>query len=890
MRPFSRPAVALLGLLVLGTRWHDTRAGGTLAAQQPRPSPWAAFVEPDFPFFSSVLDARRLGSGWPTDNLTSRGLVLNLGHGLWACVDLDLLRVSAIWMGAGVTPVSMAQVSYQVAGVKAPEGQGTLPAIDGVPWIATGLYAGWQSAEDGAPVSFADPRPVGQDPRELGRGPLDPALGRFTAVRLTQDGVVLEYEVRGIPVEERIGARLDAGDPVIERRFRLGPTPRALWVVLGGSDATAGDALTVALSDTRAATLTRQPNGLYAIRIGAAPTPIEFAVAIRQRGTARPPDLQPARSEAPPSARWPEPVMTQGTMAPSRGAYVVDRIPIPTDNPWRRNVRLADVAFARDGRAAAVTFDGDVWTIDGLRGDLGRVTWRRFASGLHEPLGLVFREADLFVFDRNGLWRLGDTDGNGEADRHELFSHAFAQTAETREFAMSVRLGPDGSFVIAKGGQQLTSIGRDNGTVLRIAADGRSTSRLGYGLRQPFAAVHPRTGLVTASDQQGNYVPATPLHEIRDEQYYGFIPLILPKEQYPAPIAEPVTWIPHAISASAAGQVWLTGARMGSIDDGLVLLNYYRPEALLVRVDDATRPTQGAVVSLTRDFDFAPLAGSVNPTDGQLYVAGFQIWGTDAAAISGLARVRFTGSPSTLPRAVVPMQEGVHLTFDVPLDRRAASDPANYSAERWNYRRSAEYGSPHLSLYLRNGQDTMVPSSAVVSRDGRSVFIGLPDMRPVMQMRLGWTLKTATGETFDQTAYFTVRAMAPFGTIAAGFDTRTIDLTPRPPTPSATPAAADAASGQRIATRMGCLGCHSVDGSVVGRVGPSWKGLAGSTRGFSNGGTAVADAAYLRRSILTPAAEVVAGFEQSDAGMPSYAGALTDADIEALVLFIQSLK
>src|SRR5688572_5647103 len=117
------------------------------APQQPPPaatSRWADFVEPDFPFFSSVLDARGLGAGWPADNLTPRGLILNLGNGLWACFDTDLLRVSAIWSGTGVTPVSMAQVSYHNAGERSPIGQGRLPTIAGTAWLATGLYPGWQ--------------------------------------------------------------------------------------------------------------------------------------------------------------------------------------------------------------------------------------------------------------------------------------------------------------------------------------------------------------------------------------------------------------------------------------------------------------------------------------------------------------------------------------------------------------------------------------------------------------------------------------------------------------------------------------------------------------------------------------------------------------------------
>src|SRR5256885_17000464 len=113
------------------------------------------------------------------------------------------------------------------------------------------------------------------------------------------------------------------------------------------------------------------------------------------------------------------------------------------------------------------------------------------------PRSTLFPYTTLFRSDRNGIWRLRDTDGNGEADVHELFSNAFAQTAETREFATSMKLAPDGSFVIAKGGQVGTTAGKHNGTVLRVSPNGESATVLGWGLRMPFIGVHPRTGLGT---------------------------------------------------------------------------------------------------------------------------------------------------------------------------------------------------------------------------------------------------------------------------------------------------------------------------------------------------------------------------------------------------------
>ena len=83
-------------------------------AKSTEPSPWAAWVEPDFPFFSSILDARRTGIS--DKNLTPRGIVLNLGKDCWVCFDTDLLRVAAVWRGPGVTPKALAPGSYHDPG------------------------------------------------------------------------------------------------------------------------------------------------------------------------------------------------------------------------------------------------------------------------------------------------------------------------------------------------------------------------------------------------------------------------------------------------------------------------------------------------------------------------------------------------------------------------------------------------------------------------------------------------------------------------------------------------------------------------------------------------------------------------------------------------------
>jgi cytochrome c2 len=901
----------------------------SLAAQKPADSPWGDFVEKDFPFFSSVLDCRDLGEGFPKDNLTPRGLILNLGHNLWACFDTDLLRIACIWEGEPgeppVTPAALARGSYHIAGQKTKDGQEDLPKPIGKVWLANGIYPGWQVGEK---PSFSDPREPAPSAEEVGRGPLDSIL--FKSWDYREDGSnSLKMEVNGIAVEIDLiyhdntqlfdvelevaphrediflalaklpklnpqqAQKIDFGyrfKPVSDDDLTLqvvaiphvGPDPqikmtdKSLYLCIPASEE--GNGMLLSIFDVnRAVHKPAKANGIRPIEI---------------------------------QKHWPQILTTKATLSPKPDAYVIDDILLPVPNPWKRNVRLADIAFLNDqGDAAGVTFDGDVWLISGLKGDLEAVSWKRFASGLHEPMSIVVRQPnqesgvknqELLVFDRNGIWKLVDSNNDGECDRYEMFCNLFAQTAETREFPNSMKLGPKGELYISKGGQEGTTRGKHNGTVIKVAADGKSFEVIGYGLRQPFIGVNAQTGLVTASDQQGHYVPSTPLHIIRDHQFYGHLPTIAEKEKYPEAITDPLTWLPHPVNPSGVTQTWLLGSKMGPVDGDLIHIGYNRPELFRVvgRVFNSspenglkTRSTT-AVVSFSREFDFPTLNAMVNPADGQLYVTGFQVWGTVVKRLSGLARVRWTGKPRVLLQEVTPTDKGLVLRFNEKLDAKLATNPESYSAERWNYKRTPEYGSPHLKLDGSNGQEWLNASSAYLSTDGKSVLVAFPEMKAVHQMRIGWGLQSADGLKAANTAYFTPWELASFDAAKLGFEPGLkVDLTPRK---SAVAAAVKPTveEGERLYQMFGCMACHSTDGTLVGKVGPSWKGLFGTERDIAKGfkGKVKADEAYLRESITNPSAKVVKGFEKFDTGMPIYAGILNDSQIESLILYIKSLK
>jgi len=860
------------------------------ASELARAGQWADWVEPDFPFFSSVIDAGRAGAGFPARNLTPRGLVLRIGRNHWVGFDTDLLRVAAIWRGKGVTPKALAPGSYHQPDKKTPGGQNALSEPDGRVWLANGIYPGWQTGER---PTFDDPREPAPSPEEVGRGPLSEQQGRFKAIRQVRRGVVLEYTAGGADVQEHISASERNDQWMLVRHFRVGPSSRPLWLMLGARAADVRVRVTpqTFALDTHTGSSDGTAVSAWTVRVPSHGGTLDFSVEFTNASTSSA-DTSPGIPSNAPAARWREEILTRVTRSTAKGAYVLDDIPLPLANLWRRQVRPSDIQFLKDGTGVCVTLDGDVWFVRGVHEPLGIARWRRFASGLHEPLSLAIRDEEVYVFDRNGIWRLTDTNRDGEADLHEMFSNAFTQTADNREFPSTLRLAPGGEFVIAKGGQEATTIGRHNGSVLRISADGRQATVLGYGLRQPQISVNIRTGLVISSDQQGHYIPSTPLHIVRDRQFYGFLSDKLPRERYPAPIADPLTWIPHATNASAMSQVWLFDARMGPLNDGLVHIGYNQPELFRVLLNNRASKPQAAVVSVTRAFDFPPLNGSVNPVDGQLYLAGFQIvgWGTTASRMAGLGRVRYTSAVSTLPSEVVAMDKGVLVRFDAALDATKAVNPDNYSVTSWKYKRTYQYGSPQFKADGTPGIDKLAPSQAYLSKDGRSVFVGVPDMKPVMQMRVGWSLATSKGAAFENSAYFTPYELPAFDPVAAGFGEITVDLLPR--TAAATAAApVSVREGRRVAQLYGCIACHSIESTTVAMLGPTLKGVYGTERTYAKGSLRVrADDAYLRESLLEPAAKIVTGYERGESGMPSYAGVLSQAQLDSVILFLKSLR
>lgn len=845
-------------------------------------SPFASYVEADFPFFTQTVDARKFGAEPETENLTPRGIIVAAGNGVFGCFDPDLLRWALVWRanaeGEYLSMNGMGTGSYRQPSRKAAPGQSELPRPFGTPLLSMPPRPGVAAGHTPSP---RDPRERGHaEPGELGLGPVPESLGRFSGIRLLEGGAQLEYQVAGTPVRERFiedaadAARLIEVDAhAVTIHLRTGP----------------GDADWLPLPPSNITTTYRIP-----LRPGAGNSSAESAAFPKP---------------SPPSTRWREAVKPPAAPASARSApWVFDDLSLPVPNPWRRQVRPADLEFFPDGRAAVLTFDGDVWIVENLGGR--EAVWRRFASGLHEPQSLCLLKDAIHVFDRNGIVRLVDTDGNGEADWYENFCNAFAQSAESRNYPMDMIAAKEGGVYLALGGQVASTIGKHNGVVLKVAPDGRTYEVVASGLRQPYLGYDPQTGLLTATDQQGNWKPATPVYRIERGRYFGFQPEKLgPKPAHPAPIAPAEVWIPHFINQSAASQVWIKQSgggtpAMGALNGALVHLAYARPELFRVYLD--SEGDQGAVVPLLAGFPSALLNGRVHPKDGLLYIAGFQISGfpSGGSRVGGLYRVHPGTKAAWLPREIRAEKRGILLRFDAPLSPVLATELSRYSADRWNYHLTHLYGSGNYRADNdQPGQETVLISSAMLSKDGQSIFLGIRDMRPANTFRLTYRLPVPDEDRVES-AFLSLRSLPSFDLSSAGFATNEVDLTERrDPAANGALIQPSADLGKQVALKYGCVSCHATgDPSLPtppppprgthGAVGPPWTGLWNAPRTFADGSTIpTVDAAYVRESILDPTRRVPVGYEleRTGIGMPSFLGVLKEYEIDSLVLFIKTL-
>ena len=453
------------------------------------------------------------------------------------------------------------------------------------------------------------------------------------------------------------------------------------------------------------------------------------------RASAPPADLI---ALAQPSAPVWSPLTTRGQRGFGREAYVVDTLTVPYENPWHALFFTSGVDFLPNGDAAVCTIHGDVWLVSGIDDKLEKLTWRRFATGLHQPLGLRVRDGKIYVLGRDQITCLQDENGDGAADFYENFFNGIATSTGGHDYVTSLDADAAGNFYYV-----------DPQGAHHVSADGTQFETIAAGWRNPNGlGVSPDGKILTIAPQEGNWTPSSAICEARPGGWYGYGgPRVTPAR--PLGYDAPLCWIPHAVDNSSGSQLWVTSDRWGPTHGHFVHFSFGRCSEFLVLREVVDGTAQGAVTPLPGRFLSGAMRGAFHPRDGQLYVVGSRGWQTSALRDGCLQRVRYTGATAVVPVEFHAHTNGLRLIFSAPLDRAAVADPGAYAVSAWNYRYAERYGSKDWSPSAPNkeGRDTLEVKSVRMLADGRGVFLEIPALQPVMQFEVKFSVKSA-----DQTS------------------------------------------------------------------------------------------------------------------------------------------
>ncbi len=455
-------------------------------------------------------------------------------------------------------------------------------------------------------------------------------------------------------------------------------------------------------------------------------------------------------------ARWKEILETQGTLGKDDKPYVIDTLTPPFDNPWKSILHFGGHDFFRNGDAAICTMEGDVWVVKGIDAKLEKLTWQRIATGLYHPLGLRIIKDEIYVLGRDQITRLHDLNGDGETDYYENFNNEGHVSMGSHEYVTSLETDPEGNFYYIK----CANGTEHGGSILKVNRSGVGIERIATGFRNPNGFFVGPGGVITAADQQGTWVPSSRVDIIRPGGFYGYMPMHHLKEA-PKSYDGPVTWIPHKVDNSCGGQAWVEGTRWGPMEGELLHLSYGKCEMFHILREEVDGVIQGGAVKFPLRFLSGAMRARFNAGDGQLYVSGLKGWQTSGARDGNFQRVRYTGQKLLMPGGLNVHSNGVVLRFHEKLDKELAEDKGSYAVKRWNYRWTRSYGSKHYKLSNPNevGEDIVEVTSARLLDDGRSVFIGLADLKPVMQMEIGYDLETTDGQEVIGRVHNTIHKM-----------------------------------------------------------------------------------------------------------------------------------
>ena len=425
---------------------------------------------------------------------------------------------------------------------------------------------------------------------------------------------------------------------------------------------------------------------------------------------------------------------------------------------------VSSIAFAGDGKLYACFRRGYIYALDPATS-----SWKKFASGLQTPLGILPGKAgEFFVAHLPELTRVADTNGDGAADTFETICDAWGMSGNYHEFIGGPLRDAEGNFYISLGlasdganprpptRGELTTRGRlareaqegkvnrvghyspvpYRGCVVKITPEGKFLP-ISCGFRQPNGLAFNAEGDLFATDNQGDWVGTSPLHHVTQGAFHGH-PSSLnwdptfdgdPVEASIESLAKrrkmPAIQFPQNDMAGSTAQPLLdrTAGKFGPYTGQFIVAEWTYPRILRADLEKVGGEYQGACFILIdgNNLRTGNHRLAFSPDGSSLYTAQtMRVWGPT----EGLQRIVWTGK---VPMDILRMrltESGFELTFTKPVDRSTAQAPAAYSFTHYYYRYHSQYGSPKTDVTPARVTEVSV------SEDGLRVLLKLEKLVP----------------------------------------------------------------------------------------------------------------------------------------------------------------
>jgi hypothetical protein len=508
------------------------------------------------------------------------------------------------------------------------------------------------------------------------------------------------------------------------------------------------------------------------------------------------PELIPATIRKQLDRNFP-PRLEVAAAAPAKGEekhYQMTTIPLPADCV----LEAGGLAFRPDGKLLACTRRGEVWLIDNpLAANPADVKMKRFATGLHEALGLYVETNNVvYVVQRPELTKLTDEDGDGTADKFQTVCDKWGVSGDYHEFAFGPARDKNGDFFITLnvgfgGGHQAKAPWR--GWCVKVSPEGKMEP-FAYGLRSPNGVNFSPEGDLFYCDNQGEWAVTNKMHHLKKGAFFGHqaglrwvkespfagkVPekvasgtmtydghkyderakRVLSDEVARPNLSPPCIWFPYGrMGKSITEPVWdTTGGKFGPFADQCFVGDQTNSVIMRVALEKVDGEYQGACFPFRSGFQCGVNRIAFAP-DGSVFAGQTNRgWGSLGGKPFGLQRLAYTGAEPFEVHHINLTKDGFKFTFTKPLDKdwSLASDAKPVSVSSFTYVYESRYGGPEVD------QRAEKVGKPKLSANGKELFVPVDGLRPGRVYDFRLDVKSDKGDPLlHAEAYYTLNYLA----------------------------------------------------------------------------------------------------------------------------------